>query len=236
MGRLEPENSGLCGPLAWVAGRSSCAQPKGESDWRYPGERGVRASAVVGAVSVASLVLGGCVTAMAPDAGSWTIERGYDRILGKAAATAELQARSRNARAPQTQLQIGSLQLGCFDNAPVVRIAFNHRVGSNRSSTLSYRFDHNPGRDAPARFLQTYSTALIEDPNEVALFVEQLRTSSTLYVRVMSHVAGTTTVEFPLKGAPMAVDAAYQTCPVDSPTKPRTAGAPMLEPRRSVST
>ena len=139
-------------------------------------------------------------------------------------------ARSRNERQqqlryPQAQLQTGSLQLGCFDNAPVVRLAFNHRIGSNRTSTLSYRFDDNPGRDAPARFLQTYSTAVIEDPKEVARFVEQLRASGTLYVRVMSHVAGTSTVEFPLKGAPMAIDAAYQTCPVDSLSKPRTAAA-----------
>jgi len=186
--------------------------------------------------------LGGCVTtATAPDAGEWKIERGYDRILGDRAATAELQARSRNVRQqqqryPQVQLQTGSLQLGCFDNAPVVRVAFNHRVGSNRTSTLSYRFDDKPGRDAPARFLQTFSTAVIEYPQEVARFVEQLRTSGTLYVRVMSHVAGTSTVEFPLKGAPMAIDAAYQTCPIDSPTKPRTADAPAFEPRRSVST
>ena len=197
----------------------------------------MRAIAVVGLVSA----LGGCVTAAtAPDAGDWKIERGYDRILGKPAATAELSARSRNVRQqelryPQVQLQTGSLQLGCFDNAPVVRIVFSHRVGSNRTSTLSYRFDHNPGRDAPARFLQTYTTAVIEDPNEVARFIEQLRTSNTLYVRVMSHVAGTSTVEFALKGAPMAIDAAYQTCPIDTRTKPRTAAAPAVIPRHSGS-
>lgn len=196
----------------------------------------VRAIAVVGALSV----LSGCVATTAPEAGDWKIERGYDRILGKPAGTAQLVARSRNERQqqlryPQGQLQTGSLQLGCFDNAPVVRFAFNHRVGSNRTSTLSYRFDNNPGRDAQARFLQTYSTAVIEDPKEVALFLEQLRTAGTLYVRVMSHVAGTSTVEFPLKGAPVAIDAAYQACPVDW-LKPRTADAPASEPRRSVST
>jgi hypothetical protein len=197
----------------------------------------VRAIAVVG-----MLALGGCVTAAtAPDAGDWKIERGHDRILGKPAATAELQARSRNVRQqqqryPQVQLQTGSLQLGCFDNAPIVRIAFNHRVGSNRTSILSYRFDDKPGRDAPARFLQTFSTAVIEDPKEVATFVEQLRSSGTLYVRIMSHVAGTSTVEFPLKGAPVAIDAAYQTCPIDSAAKPRTAAAPALVRPLSVST
>jgi hypothetical protein len=201
----------------------------------------VRAIAVVGAVTVAFSVLGGCVAATTPEAGDWKIERGYDRILGKPAATAQLNARSRNTRQqelryPQGQLQIGSLQLNCFENAPVVRLEFNHRIGSNRTSVLSYRFDGNPGRDAQVRFLQTFTTAVIEDPKEVARFVEQLRTSNTLYVRVMSHVAGTSTVEFPLKGAPVAIDAAYQSCPVDSAPRPRSAAAPDRETRHSVST
>ena len=196
----------------------------------------MRTMAVVGAL----LVLSGCVATTAPEAGDWKIERGYDRIVGKPAGVAQLSARSRNERQlqlryPQAQLQTAALQLGCFDNAAVVRLEFNHRIGTNRTSTLSYRFDNNPGRDAPARFLQTNSTVVIEDPKEVAAFVEQLRTSGTLYVRVMSHVAGTSTVEFALKGAPMAIDAAYQTCPLDSLSKPRTAAAP-VGLRRFVST
>lgn len=197
----------------------------------------MRAIAVVGVL----VSLSGCVTAKAPDAGDWKIERGYDRILGKPAATAELLARSRNEREqqlryPQVQLQLGSLQLTCFDNVPVVRLEFNHRIGSNRTSTLSYRFDEKPGHDAEARFLQTYKTAVIEDPKEVARFVDQLRTSNKLYVRVTSHIAGTSTVEFPLKGAPVAIDAAYQNCPVDSSSKPRTAATSPLESRHPVST
>jgi hypothetical protein len=199
----------------------------------------VRAIAIVGAVSVASSVLGGCVTAAAPEAGAWKIERGYDRILGKPAGVAQLEARSRNERQqqlryPRDQLQIGSLQLSCFDNAPVIRLVFNHRIGSNRTSTLSYRFDDNPGRDAQVRFLNTFTTAVIEDPQEVARFVEQLRAANTLYVRVMSHVAGTSTVEFQLKGAPVAIEAAYQTCPLDS-AQMRQAALPGHETRTSVS-
>lgn len=196
----------------------------------------MRAIAVVSALSV----LGGCVTATNPEAGNWKIVRGYDRILGKPSGTAELLARSRNEREqelryPQVQLQLGSLQLQCFENAPVVRLEFNHRIGSNRTSTLSYRFDQNPGRDAEVRFLQTYKVAVIEDRKEVARFVEQLRAANTLYIRVMSHVAGTSTVEFSLKGAPAAIEAAYQSCPIDSPG-PRTAAAPGSGARSSVST
>jgi hypothetical protein len=187
------------------------------------GERAVRAVAVISVL----LVLGGCVTATTSETGNWKIERGHDRILGKPAATAELMARSRNedqreTRYPYGELQVASLQLVCFDNAPVVRFEFNHKIGSNRTSTLSYRFDENPGRDAPARFLQTYKTAVIEDRQAVARFVEELRASNKLYVRVMSHVAGTSTVEFMLKGAPLAADAAYQNCPVES-ARPRIA-------------
>lgn len=170
--------------------------------------------------------LGGCVTATEPEAGAWKIERGQDRILGKPAGAAQLSARSRNTRQqelryPYDQLQLGSLHLSCFENAPVVRFEFNHRIGSNRTSVLSYRFDDKPGHDAQARFLHTFKVALIEDRNEVARFVEQLRQSNTLYVRVVSHVAGTSTVEFPLKGAPVAIDAAYQACPID--TRPARA-------------
>jgi hypothetical protein len=178
---------------------------------------------VVRAVAIfsAACVLGGCVTTT-PDAGNWKIERGYDRILGKPTGVAELTARSRNEQQrerlyPRGELQLGSLHLVCFDNAPVVRFHFNHRVGSNRTSTLSYRFDEKPGRDVSVRFMQTYSTAVMEDPQEVSRFVEELRTSGKLYIRIMSHVAGTSTVEFSLKGAPLAIEAAYQTCPVDAP-------------------
>jgi hypothetical protein len=171
------------------------------------------------------VVLSGCVTASAPDTGDWKIDRGHDRILGKPTSFAQVNARSRNVdlTGPRYALQLGSLELICFDNRPVVRFEFTHRIGSNRTSVLSYRFDENPGRDTQARFLATYKIAVIEDPKEVVQFVDQLRSSSKLYVRVVSHVAGITTIEFPVKGAPGAIDAAFQNCPVDAGPKPRTA-------------
>jgi len=181
----------------------------------------VRAIAVVGVL----IALGGCVTASTPEAGDWKIQRGYDRILGKPTGFAQVMARSRNAEltGPRYVLQLGALELTCFDNAPVVRFEFNQRIGSNRTSVLSYRFDENPGRDTQARFLATFKIAVIEDPKEVAQFVDQLRISSKLYVRVVSHIAGITTVEFPVKGAPAAIDAAFQNCPIDAASKPRSA-------------
>jgi hypothetical protein len=198
----------------------------------------VRAIALMGAF----LALSGCVTASGtgPETGAWKIDRGYDGILRKPTATAQLNSRSRNEREaklryPHDQLQIGSLQLTCFENAPVIRFEFNHRIGSNRTSVLSYRFDDTPGRDAQVRFLQTYKIAVMEDAKEVEQFVEQLRVSTKLYIRVTSHVAGTSSVEFPLKGAPAAIDAAFQNCPVDPASKPRTAGVSPPRPWHFVS-
>jgi hypothetical protein len=187
-------------------------------------------------VAVGMLALGGCVTASTPEAGDWKIERGYDRIQGKPAGTAHVSARSRNERVRDLGLQLGWLQLTCFENAPVVRLEFNHRIGSSRTSALSYRFDDKPGHDAQARFLATYKIAVIEDPKEIARFVDQLRTSSKLYVRVVSHVAGTTTVEFQVKGAAAAIEAAFQNCSIDSASKPSSAKRRHRDAPPSVST
>lgn len=190
-------------------------------------------------VICAAGLLAGCVSTSAnPDAGNWKIERGYDRIVGKPSGTAQLTSRSRNDRELRlrpTLPQISSLHLGCFDNQAVVRLEFTHRIGSNRTSTLSYRFDDNPGRDTSARFLQNYTTAVIEESQEVARFVEQLRTSSKLYVRVTSHVAGESSVEFSVKGAPLAIETAFQSCPLGSSPRARTADSSAREMRRSVS-
>jgi hypothetical protein len=179
--------------------------------------------------------LSGCVTASGsgPETGNWKIQRGHDRILGKPTGFAEINARSRNAELTGARyaLQIGSLQLTCFENAPVIRLEFNHRIGSNRTSVLSYRFDESAGRDPLVRFLPTYKIALIEDPKEVEQFVEQLRVSNKLYIRVTSHIAGTSTVEFPLKGAPAAIDAAFQNCPINPASRPRTATLSLRKPR-----
>jgi hypothetical protein len=175
------------------------------------GKRVVRAIALIGL----AFALAACATT-APEAGDWKIERGQDRILGKPAAYAHVAARSRNdlAQANPHLIAAASLQLGCFDNSPTVRIEFNHRIGTNRTSVLNYRFDENPGRETSARFLQTYKTAVIENKDDVARFVNELRTASKLYVRVMSHLAGTSSVEFPVQGGAMAADAAYANCPL----------------------
>ncbi|MGN6461544.1 MAG: hypothetical protein ACTHLY_10080, partial [Pseudolabrys sp.] len=84
--------------------------------------------------------------------GGWRIERGEDRITGLPISSSILPA-SVTTSTHHLITRNASLQLLCFQNAPVVRIAFNDRVGSNRNSMLGYRFDDRPGKEAEARFL-----------------------------------------------------------------------------------
>jgi hypothetical protein len=97
----------------------------------------------------------------AKEAGEWKIEQRLDRVSDKPQYTVGLVARSHNRKAEQqhpTRLKLASLQLMCFDNAPVVRLHFTHDVGSNRNSRLNYRFDQNPGRDPSVRIMQDFQT------------------------------------------------------------------------------
>jgi hypothetical protein len=164
---------------------------------------------------------GGNLADKNPAAGDWNIRRGYDRILGKPTATASLLTRGRNTNTHPLTANFTSIQLLCFDNVPIVRMDFLHKVGSNRTSVVHYRFDDNPGRSVTARFLQNYKTVVIEERDDVARFVDELRASRKLYVRVSSHLAGTSIVDFDIRGAEIAADAAYQNCPLASPPRPR---------------
>lgn len=110
------------------------------------------------------------------------------------------------------------MQLTCFDGKPLVRFAFEFKVGTDPNSTLGYRFDEKPGHDnVAARFLQEYRTVAIEDRAAIATFADELATSGTLIMRVRSLNAGRTTAEFKLDGAPAAIEAAFAGCPLTSP-------------------
>ena len=144
-------------------------------------------------------------------AGTWKIEQRTDRVTGTPSTTSTLNV---NAISPITgNLYTGELQLLCFKNQPVVRIAFNYKIGSNRSAAMAYRFDDNPGREAEARFLLYFWTIVIEDPAEVARFIEVMKPASMMFLRVDSLVVGRTTMQLAVRGAPAAIDAAYSTCP-----------------------
>lgn len=154
--------------------------------------------------------------------GGWRIERVEDRITGLPVSSSMLPA-SVTSSATQLIARNALLQLMCFQNAPVVRIAFNDRVGSNRNAMLGYRFDDRPGKEAEARFLRDYKTVVIEGPDEVAAFAEALTTARQLYVRIRSLNNPRTSAEFSVAGGGEAVKAAYAGCPI-RPTAKRAGG------------
>jgi hypothetical protein len=179
---------------------------------------------------VLALSAGGCArdslvsTASAVPVGNWKVERQVDRITGAPLSSALLTTRNSSNTAVAFP-QIATLQLLCFKSDPVVRIAFEFKVGSNQNSSLGYRFDENLGREVDARFVQDYKTVVIEDRATVAQFVSELATSNVLYVRIRSLNAGRSSAEFNLEGAPAVIESALAGCPA-------TAPAPSQEPSK----
>jgi len=182
------------------------------------------------------LALGGCAgaEALAPNvaplnaapaaAGEWKIDRRADRIADRPQYSAVLITRSQNASVTASSPslpQYASLQLMCFDNAPIVRFHFNAGVGSDRNSRLAYRFDDKPGQDANARILQDFRTIVIEDMSDVVRFTDDLRRSSRLLVQVMSLTRGQSSAQFNVTGASAAIEAAFSGCPLAAPQRAR---------------
>jgi hypothetical protein len=190
----------------------------------------VRALRLVPAI-VLALSAGGCArdslvsTASAVPVGNWKVERQVDRITGAPLSSALLTTRSSSNTAVAFP-QIATMQLLCFKSDPVVRIAFEFKVGSTQNSTLGYRFDDKPGHEIDARFIQDYKTVMIEDRAAVAQFVGELATSNALYVRIRSLNAGRSTAEFNLEGAPAAIEAALAGCPATPPAPPPQPAKP----------
>ena len=120
------------------------------------------------------------------------------------------------------------LQLMCFKGNPIVRLNFATRAGSNRNSTVGYRFDEKPGREVSATFMPDFRTVIIDEKPEVEQFLNELAESNRLLVRVTSLYAGRTTAQFVLTGAPDAIEAAYAPCraKADKPRQRTSAVAP----------
>ncbi len=154
--------------------------------------------------------------------GNWKIEKQNDRITGVPVPSATLIINNASNTFAD-YAQPASLQLTCFDGAPLVRFAFSFKVGTDPNSTLGYRFDEKPGHDnIAARFLQEYRTVVIEDRAAITTFVNELASSSTLVVRIRSLTAGRTTAEYKLDGAAAAIEAAFAGCPLTPPPPPET--------------
>jgi hypothetical protein len=193
----------------------------------------VRAGLVVRVIFavIAVLMLSACAardplvsSAAAVPSGNWRIERQMDRITGAPLASAFLMTKT-SSNSAEPFPQPSQLQLLCFKDAPIVRLVFEFKVGSNQNSVFGYRFDEKPGREIKARFLQDFKTVVIEDKAEVAQFVSELATSDVLYVRIRSLNAGRTAAEFRLNGAPTAIEAAFTGCPLSTDQPPRRRSA-----------
>lgn len=154
--------------------------------------------------------------------GNWKIEKQIDRITGVPVPSAMLIIDNASNSFADTA-KPASMQLTCFDGKPMVRFAFDFKVGTDPNSTIGYRFDEKPGHDnIAARFLQEYRTVVIEDRPAVVTFVNELASSRVLVIRIRSLAAGRTTAEFKLDGGPAAIEAAFAGCPLTQPAPPET--------------
>ena len=167
-----------------------------------------------------ALAIGGCmrdpyVTSEGEAlSGNWRIARQADRVTGTTLPSAGIVALASNSFADFPKPSM--MQLTCFDGKPLVRFGFEFKVGSDVNTTLGYRFDDKPGRDniAGTRFMLKSDTVLIEDPADVARFVDDMRGSQMLYVRIRSITHGRTTIEYKLDGSEPAIKAAFADCPL----------------------
>jgi hypothetical protein len=154
-------------------------------------------------------------------AGQWQIERQTDRVTGAPLSSATLITRT-VAHTAVAFPPPASLQLMCFKEQPIVRLAFQFKIGSTRNAVLGYVFDDQPGREPEARFVDGYHAVVIEDQAEVARFARALAAAKVLYVRVRSLNAGRSSAEFRVDGASVAIAAAYAGCPLP-PDQPAPA-------------
>jgi hypothetical protein len=150
--------------------------------------------------------------------GSWRIARQFDRVTSAdlASATTFAEASNTNVVIPK----MSSLQLTCFERRPLIRFAFDFKIGSNNNTELGYRFDDKPGVEStPARVLDGRQIIVIEEPFAVAGFVRDLKDARKLYVRIRAISLGRTSVEYDLEGSAAALQAGFAACPVATPPK-----------------
>ncbi|MCQ3941696.1 MAG: hypothetical protein DPW22_00580 [Alphaproteobacteria bacterium] len=172
---------------------------------------------------LSALLLGACATGDAvvatppapaekPDYGRWAVEPRTEPLTGAPIATAYIKIDRLDFITGRVNSAV--LQLMCFRRAPVVRIAFNVKVGSNRSAELTYRFDDRPGRAPAARFLPDFRTIVIEKESDVATFIDELVRAQQMHLEIGSLIVGRTTLKLAVHSAPAAVEAAYASCPL----------------------
>lgn len=188
----------------------------------------MRGVAFVMMAMVLGVCLGACQTrdpyvaaAKMKKSGDWRIETQVDRITS--AATPNAIAITRNSSNSYAENPApAELYLTCFDGKPVIRLAFDFKVGSDPNSVFGYRADDKAGRDnVNVRFLQQYRSVMIEDRAEVIRFAKEISGSRTVVVRIRSINAGRTIADFAIDGADAAIEAGFAGCPLTEPPAPQ---------------
>lgn len=171
---------------------------------------------------VLALSLSGCsnrdpyVTSVGDTAsGSWKIAHQADKVTGTELPSATVRAMASNTYAANASGSL--LQITCFDKKPLIRFAFEFKIGSDKNTILGYRFDDRPGRDSiESRVLTGENAIVIDNKAAVTQFINDLTGASKLYLRIRSLTLGRTTAEYPLDGSAAAVQAAFAGCPLSS--------------------
>ena len=186
----------------------------------------MRGVACVGGL-VACLALGGCVRDpyVTPDgetrSGEWWIAHQIDRVTGAELPSATVYDYASNSN--EDFAKPSSFQLTCLDGKPVVRFAFPFKVGNDRDTVLGYRFDDRPGHEnVESRILLGKQQVVIEEKAALAVFMSELASAKTLYVRLRSMILGRTSAEYLLEGSGAAIEAAFSKCPMPPlPSQPQ---------------
>ncbi|WP_398470009.1 hypothetical protein [Tardiphaga sp.] len=155
----------------------------------------------------------------------WWIVRQVDRVTDAELPSAFVYAEASNSNFFYPR--ISSLQLTCMEQKmPLIRFAFDFKIGTGINTVLGYRFDDLPGhQDVMVRVLRNNRVIVIEDRDTIARFVAELDKAVTLYVRIRSIDGGRTAVEYPVAGAWTAIRAAFANCDMPAP--------PQLNPGRA---
>lgn len=149
----------------------------------------------------------------------WWIPNQIDRVTGAALPSAYVFAEASNSNFEHPR--VSSLLLTCMPgNRPLIRFAFDFRIGSLLNTTMGYRFDDLPGHEiVSSRVVRGNQIIVIEEPEAIALFVAEMEKAETLYVRIRSINGGRTAAEYPVKGAWGAVRAAFANCAMPAPPR-----------------
>ncbi len=186
----------------------------------------MRGVASISMILAASFALCGCMRdPFVTEAGEtrvhdWWIVNQTDRITEATLPSAFVYAEASNSNVEYPR--VSSLLLTCLERKePLIRFAFDFRIGTRSNTVLGYRFDDLPGHEGVAvRILRNNRVVIIEDRDAIATFVAELEKAQTLYVRIRSIDGGRTAVEYPVAGAWTAIRAAFTNCEMPPLPKP----------------